>query len=372
MYRVVLLLSFARLVSATAPFNPQEVLKEAVAAQQSGDLNKAVADYRLLIDKYPNVPEIHSNLGTALSAQGKYAEAVAEYQTALKIKPNPQVRMNLGLAFYKLGKTTLALDAFTAVRNVNPANMQAVTLIADCYLRLGQNKQVIDLLTPIQRATPDNRAFDYMLGMALLRDGQVNRAKTLIDRILRDGDSAESRLLMGTTKFMNSDFAGARDDFAKAVELNPDLPDLFSYYGLALLSTGDQDAARKAFVRELQANPNDFESNLHLGVLLRHDEEYEQALAYLNHALEIRPGDPGARYQIATIEVARNQLDAACRDLEGLIKDSPDFIEAHVSLATVYFRQKRKTDGERERAIYARLNAERQAKTEVAAKPPAQ
>jgi tetratricopeptide (TPR) repeat protein len=208
-----------------------------------------------------------------------------------------------------------------------------------------------------------------MLGMALLRNGQVQEGQVVIDRILHNGDSAEARLLLGTSKYMSSDFSGARDDFAKAVELNPNLPDLFSYYGMALLSTGDQDGAKAAFLRELKQNPNDFESNLHMGVLLRHDENYDEALKYLHHALEIRPGDPGARYQIATIEISRDQLDAACRDLEALVKDHPNFIEAHVSLATVYFRQKRKADGDRERAIFAKLNAERQAKNEVAAKP---
>ncbi len=105
--------------------------------------------------------------------------------------------------------------------------------------------------------------------------------------------------------------------------------------------------------------PNNFESNLRLGVIFRNDENYDAALKYLHRALQIRPADPGVRYQIASIEVSRDQLDAACRDLEALVKDSPDFMEAHVSLATVYFRQKRKADGERERAIYAKLNAQR-------------
>ena len=262
-----------------------------------------------------------------------------------------------------------ALPIFNKLHGADPSNTKIVTLLGDCYLRRGQYKPLIDLLTPVQRANPDDQSFDYLLGMALIRDGQTDRGQVVIDKILRNGDSAEARLLLGMAKYMNVDFSGARDDFQKAVELNAKLPDLFSYYGMALLATGDQDGARKAFEHELQSNPNDFEANLHLGVLLRHDEDYDAALKYLRHALEIRPGDPGARYQIASIEVSRDQLSEAQRDLESLVKDSPNFIEAHVSLATVYFREKRKTDGERERAIYARLNAERQAKNEIAAKP---
>jgi len=41
--------------------------------------------------------------------------------------------------------------------------------------------------------------------------------------------------------------------------------------------------------------------------------------------------------------------------------DRLKLLEAHVTLATIYYRLKRKADGERERAIVQRLNAERQA-----------
>ena len=136
---------------------------------------------------------------------------------------------------------------------------------------------------------------------------------------------------------------------------------------MALLSTGDPAAAKDAFARELKINPNNFDANLQMGLLSRQDEQNDQALKYLQHALQIRPGDPGVRYQIALVEISAGQLAGASRDLESLIKDSPNFLEAHVSLATVYFRQKRKADGERERAIVAKLNAAKRAQTEIAA-----
>ncbi len=350
--------------------SPEDLLKEAISAQQAGHFDQAIHDYRTLLEKYPNIFEIRSNLGAALAGEGLYAEAITEYSRALALKPNSQVRLNLALAYYKIGNFTRAAETLALVHSKSPANMQAVTLLADCYLRLGENKQVIALLTPIQEAQPDNPTFIYLLGMALVRDGQTAKGQVIIDKILRNGDTAESRLLMGTVKYLVSDFAGAREDFSKAVALNPKLPEAFAYYGMALLSTGDQAGARKAFATELQSDPNNFVSNLHMGVLLRQDEDDEAALKYLRHALEIRPGDPGVRYQIASIELAQGHLDDAARDLESLVKDSPNFIEAHVSLATVYFRQKRKADGERERAIFAKLNAERQAKNEVAVKTP--
>jgi tetratricopeptide (TPR) repeat protein len=153
------------------------------------------------------------------------------------------------------------------------------------------------------------------------------------------------------------------------VELNPKLPDLYAYYGLALLGTGDEAAAEKAFATELQTNPGNFESNLRLGALLRQDGQNDQALKYLTQALRIRPGDPGVRYQIASLELSVGQTAQARRDLESLVKDQPQFLEAHVSLATVYYREGNKAAGIRERAVVAKLNQERRATNEIAAKP---
>ena len=48
--------------------------------------------------------------------------------------------------------------------------------------------------------------------------------------------------------------------------------------------------------------------------------------------------------------------------LEALVKDAPAFVAAHVTLASVYYRLRRKADGDREQAIVNQLNAAQQAK----------
>jgi Tfp pilus assembly protein PilF len=68
------------------------------------------------------------------------------------------------------------------------------------------------------------------------------------------------------------------------------------------------------------------------------------------------------RYQIATAELALNRVDQAQQHLEALLHEAPQFTEAHVTLATVYYREKRKVDGDRERATAQKQQAERQAK----------
>jgi tetratricopeptide (TPR) repeat protein len=342
--------------------NADTVLRHAIELHRSGSLDAAVSEYRAYLTQNPSSVIGRSNLGAALSGLGRYEDAISEYSKALKQdSANAGVRINLALAYYKTAQIATAAEHLSAVVARQPSNRQAVFLLADCELQLGEDQKVIDLLAPLSKDSPDDKSLAYLLGTAYIRNKQPERGQPLVDRILRDGDSAEARLLLGTTKMNAQDFADALADLQKAVELNPKLPDVYSYYGLALLATGDMNGAATAFRKELESNPNDFVSNLQLGVVLKQDQEYDQARAYFDRALRVRPGDPGVRYQIATLDLATSSVDQARVKLEQLIHDSPNFVEAHVSLATVYYRLKRKADGDRERETVLRLNAASQA-----------
>jgi tetratricopeptide (TPR) repeat protein len=114
----------------------------------------------------------------------------------------------------------------------------------------------------------------------------------------------------------------------------------------------------QCFREELAIDPNEFGSNLYLGVLLNQGEKYKEAIPYLAHAHQVRPDDPAVRYQIAIGQIGMGKLEQARGSLEALLKDSPNFLDAHVSLARLYYRFHMKPEGDREKAIVDKLNAE--------------
>ena len=304
-----------------------------------------------------------ANLGVVYAGLGRYDDAIATYRRALDISSlSPPIRMNLGLAYYKAARCGEALAEFARVLQSEPGAYNAQVLSADCHMQLGQFDKAIAILTPLAPAHVDDAAFNYLLGMSLLQNKQPNEGAVYLDRILKQGDSAEARLLMGVALRAGSDYTAARDEFERAVALNPQLPMAHSLYAQALLSTGDREKARVAFTKELALNPNDFESNLYLGVIFKEEQNYTEAARYFDKALTVRPTDPGAQYQRATLLVATGDNLAALATLERLVKDNPGFTEAHVSLATVYYRLKRKADGDRHKAIAEQLTADAQAK----------
>ncbi len=341
--------------------SPEDLLKEAEAFQQAGKLDQAIENYRLILKQYPDVAPVRSNLGAALAAAGRYEEAIVEYKRALKLQPLPQIRLNLALAYYKAVQLNEAAAELVPLHAADPGNLKIALLLGDCYFRLGEFKKAVQLLEPLEAAHPEDQGLIYLLGMALIRDRQVSKGEVLVNKILRDGNSAEAHLMLGAARLAIYDASGAVDELSVAVKLDPKLPMAHYLYGNALLTLGHRDEAMQCFREELAIDPNEFGSNLYLGVLLNQAENYKEALPYLTRALHVRPGEPAARYQIVLVQIGEGNLEQGRKSLETLIKDNPNFLDAHVSLARLYYRLHMKEDGDRERAIIAKLNAEVQA-----------
>lgn len=345
----------------------ESAFAEATRMHQSGDLEGAIRGYLAILAMRPELSDVRSNLGAAYSRLGRYEEAIAQYKQALaRDQRNQTVRYNLALAYYKAAMFTEASGELAPLIDSMPKDqpewLSAVLILADCQVKLGEYKKVIGLLSPLEVAYGDNRAFAYLLGNALISDKQIERGQALIDRVFRGEDSAEARLLIGSIYLLADDKHAAVKEFERAIELNPKLPSLHAWHGRALMRLGDSEGAIAAFKRELADNPNDFEANLYLGITLKRDKSLDEAFGYLERATRLRPRDAYARFQLASLHAARGKHAEALPLLEAVVKEHPDYTEARVLLATVYYRLNRKADGDRERAIVQKLNAEQQAK----------
>jgi tetratricopeptide (TPR) repeat protein len=345
----------AGLLAAWQP-DAARILAHAIEVHRAGNVPGAIRLYRQYLESGPPSLDAYTNYGAALAQQGQYAEAIETYRQALHLKADhPPALLNLALAYFKTGRSVEARQTFEAVRPLMPNNLQITLLLADCNIRLGDHRRAIELLEPVEAERPNDLAVAYLLGTALIRDRQVERGSRVIDKILSKGDSAEAHLLIGTAKYNANDFAGARDEFRLAQTLNSKLPGVNAYLGLSLINTGEVTGATEAFRQELEINPESFPALLQLGVLAKQGKNYDESRALLERALRVRAGDTAVRYQLATVDLASGETEAAVVSLEAIIAESPKFREAHVSLATAYYKLKRKEDGDRERAVVRQL-----------------
>jgi tetratricopeptide (TPR) repeat protein len=280
----------------------REAYQRAVALHQAGDLEAAVSAYREVLGLEPTNPAAQSNLGAALAALGRYAEAIAAYQAALSRVDNPGIRYNLALAWYKSGDLTRAAEALQTLRATDPDDLRATLLLADCRFRLGEYDAVEELLRPVAAEHPDNRVVLYLLSMALSRNGKLSASQPLVDRLLEEGDSAETFFVLGSVAFAAGNMPEAVQQLQKALELNPKLPSLRSYYGRALLFTGDADGALSAFRTSLAEDPNDYDAHYYLASILATRGSTEEARPHAERAGQLRPGSADVASLLASLD----------------------------------------------------------------------
>ena len=102
LHAVVALMLFC--YAANGQQNPEQILQQAILSHQSGQVERAISQYRAYLKLRPDSVDARSNLGVALAGTGRYTEAIVEYRAALKLRPqDPHIRLNAALAQYKLG-----------------------------------------------------------------------------------------------------------------------------------------------------------------------------------------------------------------------------------------------------------------------------
>jgi len=354
-------------VAAQSPSDDVDAaFARATQLHQSGDLEGAIKAYEAILVTYPSRADVRSNQAAAYSSLGKYEEAIRQYKRALVIVPdNGTIRFNLSMAYYKaalFSEAATELSRFLASNPKSPDPITAKLVLADCQIRLGEYSKVVELLSPLAEAEPSNKTIAYLLGSALISQGNLSRGQQVIDQVFNDDNSAEGRLLIGSMLLLADDAHNALKEIERAIELNPKLPTVQAWYGRILMRLGDGDRAKNAFKAELASNANDFDSNLYIGVLFRQDKQTDDAITYLTRASSLRPRDQYARYHLGAAYAQAGKPEVALPLLEGVTKEHADFVEARVLLASVYYRLNRKEDGDRENAIIQKLNADQQAK----------
>lgn len=353
---------------AVPPPDFDALLAQAMRLHQAGDLMGAIDAYQAALRIDPKRGDARSNLGAAYVRLGRLADAIDQYQQALETAPgDAAIRFNLALAYYKAAQIDDAVSELEKVVEAQPENRAARLLFGDVLLQQGEDQRVIDVLMPHAAAFPDDLAFGYVLGTALLHQDRRTEAQMYLDRIFKAGESAESRLLMGTLFLQARNYLEAIEELKRAVELNPQLPTARARYAQALMGAGNHEGAVLELQRALRANPSDFDANLQLGILRTGEERFDEATVYLDRAFKVRPRDRAVRFSLANVQLALGKPEDARVILEPLLAEVPDYEVGHVTLAKCYYRLKRKADGDRENAIAERLRQQRQEREQTKA-----
>ena len=179
-------------------------------------LEEAIGEYRAALRIDPDSPIPHNNLGNTLAQDGRLEEAIAEYQTALRLKPDyaearanlavaqdagPESaarHYNLGVSLSQEGRAAEAVAEFQAALRLKPDYADAENNLGVALGQMpGRSGEAIAHFRAALGLRPDYADAHYNLGIALAnRPGGMPEALKHLEAALKLRPDPELRTLV--------------------------------------------------------------------------------------------------------------------------------------------------------------------------------
>jgi Flp pilus assembly protein TadD/mono/diheme cytochrome c family protein len=148
------------------------------------ELQEAVLRYWL--EKIPNDPQAHLNLGALLMSRLETQPAIDELQTAIRLKPDdPEAHDMLGSALRTVGRSTEALGEYRTALRIDPTYMDARYNLATTLARAGKLDEAISNFRQVLTAFPNNSRLRNEFGELLAQTGHFSEALKQFDKALQ-------------------------------------------------------------------------------------------------------------------------------------------------------------------------------------------
>ncbi len=261
---------------------------------RNADWHDAASLWSSAVESYPEDARAHFSLGVALAERSEGSRAIAEFETALRIRPAyPNAHIALGNELSRLpGRTSDAIAQYQAALSLDPNLADAHYNLGLVLARLpGRTDDAIAEWKAAIRIQPGHAEAHYNLGTAYSQlPGRLPDAVTELQAALR----------------VRPDYADAHNNLGSVYAQIPGrLPDALAEYQAAL-----------------RLHPDDANAHLSLGkVLSEMPGRMPEAIGQFQQAIQLRPdlGEPHYRLGMALLEIpgrgrdAIDQLEAAWR-----------------------------------------------------------
>jgi len=164
-----------------------------------------------------------------------------------------------------------------------------------------------------------------------------------------------ARLQAGIAHLYNASFARARDQLKQVLEKAPATPMVNYYLGLALVELRQHDEARRHFERELEGNPKSYQAMAQLANLDYLEGENQKCQRWLEKAAGLNPAWEETHFIYGLLYIRLRKYDLAVKSLENVIKQAPQHIKAHYNLSIAYRRSGNEPKAKEHADIYSRL-----------------
>lgn len=272
--------------------------------------------------------------GINLMENGKYEEALVEFQNALDLSLGEIGETELDICFYKaetlyhLGDTQGAMDTYTSIIKYNK-DAKAYFLRGNLYYSLGEEEKALkDYEAALEQEKKD---YDLYIGVyeALIAHGKEQEALAYLNQALEiSGNSAYDKMQKGRINFL----LGEQQTAISLLEEAIDGKETAAYYYLAEIyyELGESKTAEEYIVAYMESGKADSYGLFNIGNDQIGKGNFGMAIKCLTAALELEDV-PNKQMVMKTLVIAYEQngdFESAKALMEEYVQNYPDDEEA--------------------------------------------
>jgi predicted Zn-dependent protease len=320
-----------RHLEAAVKANPeltQAYLFLGASEQRLGNPTRAVPSLQKYVGKDGKDPRGRQLLGDALFAVERFEQAAEQYDALTKLEAeNPKAWHGLGRSY-----EALAGRAFESLEKIAPESAYLLALVADTRAVQQQYRSAFFFYRRALEKQPKIRGIHMALSQIYRRTGHAEWATQEEEKEMRLGlpDCNSEKVVC--------DFLAGRFREALDAVKNKQTPEAY-YWRSQIYNALALDALSR-----LAKLPPSFEMHEVMAEIHRNQGRHVESVKEWKKALEISPGNPIARKELAVSLILTHDYDAAKPLVDSLLTEEPDSAQVNYLAGDILLNQQRPGD----------------------------
>lgn len=354
----------ALLLKAQLHLNLQEVAQGVAVYQQYIDvypdadevkltLARLYSDFNLpnqaepivddLLNKYSNVALLLQLKAAARLNDKDYSIAYDYAEQAITLDTeDTSARLIAGISAYFNGDKENAHRHLSLIAGFLPIEHPALRLLADSQLYLGMSLDANDTVSQFKTLSDEDSGLLSKIGQALLKQGEINKVKTILDKQPDNIVSPKSLTNVGLLKLSLRDVSGLLDLENAVAKLEFEgnehtAEQLQLTLAQAYLNNRHYDKA--LLLADEWQNNNKLRQHQFLlrAKIYQNQKKFNEAKQAYQRALDITPDNPAIQLAVVnSVQLnSRSVAESALNKVQSIINQHPDFIPAIIQYYTL-------------------------------------
>ncbi len=190
--------------------------------------------------------------GSIKKLNGRYEEAVQNYQRAIALDPKSwDAWRNLAGVYGAMNQPAQAIASYQKAIEVNPEHYAPYLNFGEFYFSMGQYSQAEELFRKVTAMVPSNLNGQLELGLTLNREGRFPEAEAALRRAIAIDETPIVLVNLGALYFSQSRFAEAAELFERSLQAGPPTATEYCNLGDAYERLGRKRESMEAYQKAL-------------------------------------------------------------------------------------------------------------------------